>query len=255
MTSRLREKLENGQRPVMVSLHTAGMLFTETVGHQDLDAVMLDMQHGAFDYAGAYGMLTALGGTGATPVVRVEWNDPATIMKVLDAGAQGIVCPLVETAEEAARFVAACRYPPEGIRSIGPNRAGLAPGYLDGANRDVLTIALVETRRGYESIDQIAATPGLDAVMVGSGDLAASMDGTLRLDSSKPEVVERRRVMIESAHAHGLWAVCATSGRSPQGDFEAGADLVVLSDNSIVKPALKRALADAREWMAVASAA
>ena len=107
---------------------------------------------------------------------------------------------------------------------------------------------------GYENLEAIAATPGLDAIMVGSGDLAASMDGTLKLDKSKPEVIERRDRMIRVAHEHGLWALASASVNSAANPFDSGADFLVISDNSVLVPALRQALATLRQPRPVAVA-
>ena len=138
----------------------------ETMAHQDFDWLCIDMQHGLIDYADAVAMLTAISTTDTIPFVRVPWNDPATIMKVLDAGAYGVVVPLVNTREEADRAVAACRYPPAGIRSAGPIRGRLYGGddYLTGANDEIACIAMIETAEGLTNLDAIASTPGLDAI-------------------------------------------------------------------------------------------
>src|SRR5690606_38044485 len=139
--------------------------------------VCVDMQHGAVDYSDAVGMLQAIHAQGATPIARVPSNDLATIGKVLDAGALGVVVPLVNTAEEAAAAVAACRYPPNGGRSFGPVRASTVIGSRDPRDLEQIVVAvMVETREGLDNVDEIAATPGLDAIYVGPADLALALD-------------------------------------------------------------------------------
>lgn len=149
----------------------------ETVAATGYDYVCVDLQHGAVDYSDSVPMLQAISGQGATPIARVPSNDAATIGKVLDAGALGVVVPLVDNAAEAARAVAACRYPPRGGRSFGPVRAATVTGSRDVADLDQVVVAvMVETREGLRNVDEIAATPGLDAIYVGPADLALALD-------------------------------------------------------------------------------
>jgi 4-hydroxy-2-oxoheptanedioate aldolase len=145
----------------------------EIMGHQGYDAVTVDLQHGMIDFASALAMLQALSATPAVPLVRVADSTPAQIMRVLDAGAYGVICPMVSTPEQARRFVAACRYPPQGIRSFGPARGLLYGGadYPQHANREILTLAMIETREGLANIDAILDTEGLDGVFIGPNDL------------------------------------------------------------------------------------
>ena len=122
-------------------------------------------------------MLQAISQTDTVPVVRVPWNEPATIMKALDLGAYGIIVPLVNTAEDAAKAVAACRYPPVGMRSSGPVRAVHYGGadYVANANDEIVIMAMIETKEGLANLDAICATPGLDAVYIGPADLSFAL--------------------------------------------------------------------------------
>ena len=124
---------------------------------QGWDSLTIDLQHGLIDYQVAVGMLQAISGGPTTPLVRIPWLDPAIIMKLLDAGAYGVICPMINSAEETERFVAACRYPPAGIRSFGPLRARLYAGsdYFKEANRTILAIAMIETHSALEHLDEI----------------------------------------------------------------------------------------------------
>ena len=119
----------------------------ETMAHAGFDWLCLDMQHGVLDYNDVKHMLTAISTSNAIPLVRVPWNEPYEIMKVLDAGAYGVIVPLVNNREEAERAVAACRYPPEGIRSYGPNRVTFysGKGYVRAANSEIACIVMIET--------------------------------------------------------------------------------------------------------------
>lgn len=173
----------------------------EVLAAAGFDYVCADLQHGAVDYPDMVPMLAAVGGAGATPIVRVPVNDPAVIGKVLDAGALGVVVPLVSSAEEAAAAVAACRYPPRGVRSYGPVRASTVLGSRDPRDlEDVVVAVMVETEQGLAQVEQIAATPGLDAIYVGPADLALTLDLPPAYEHEDPrhaDAVERIRAACE----------------------------------------------------------
>lgn len=149
-------------------LHTA-----EIIARMGFDWLCFDLQHGLMSYSHLLALIPAISATAATPLVRVAGNDAAAIGRVLDAGAHGVIVPMVNSAEEAARAVAACRYPPQGTRSCGPMRGIMLDGidYLVSANEEIACIAMIETREGLANVDAIAATPGIDALFVGPMDL------------------------------------------------------------------------------------
>lgn len=170
------------------SAHTA-----EIMARQGYDSLTVDMQHGALDYGAALSMFQAMGGKGVVPLARAPWLDPGAIMKLLDAGAMGIICPMINTPEDAAAFASYLRYPPRGQRSFGPTRAGLAhPGYGVAANDAVLGFAMIETQAGFDNVEAIAATPGIDGLYVGPADLTLGLtQGRLPpgFDRDEPEIV------------------------------------------------------------------
>lgn len=149
----------------------------EVLAHAGFDTLTIDAQHGlATDLTAILPMLQAISTTNTLPLVRVPWNDPATHMRMLDAGAQGIICPMLNTGVETEAFVQACRYPPEGNRSFGPMRAGLRTAdYFRIANEEVVTLAMIETELGYKNVEDIAHTPGLTGLYVGPWDLCLSL--------------------------------------------------------------------------------
>jgi 4-hydroxy-2-oxoheptanedioate aldolase len=151
-------------------------LVAEAATKAGYDYVCVDMQHGLQDYADAFAMLQAVAAGPATPMVRVPSNEPGVIGRVLDAGALAVVIPLVNTPEDAAAAVAACRYPPLGTRSMGPVGAGTrhGPDYYGIANEHVACIPMIETRQAVEQADEILAVPGIDAIYVGPADLSIS---------------------------------------------------------------------------------
>ncbi len=194
MTVNLVRKLWAEDRPVLHGWLSIGSPFTaEIMAAQGYDAISIDLQHGALDYSVALSMMQAMRASGVSIGVRVPWLDPAIIMKALDAGALNIICPMINTAEEAAEFVSYLRYPPLGQRSFGPTRASLAmPGYGLAMNDEVVALAMIETAEGTANLEEIAATPGLDGIYVGPADLALGMqEGRLApgFDREEPEMV------------------------------------------------------------------
>ena len=155
-----------------------GDAFTaETMAHVGFDWLCIDMQHGLLDYQDVKVMLPAISTTQTVPFVRVPWNEPAAIMKALDAGAYGVIVPLINNRAEAEKAVAACRYPPVGIRSFGPVRAAMYGGknYAEEANSEIACIAMIETKEGLDNLEDIAATQGLDAIYIGPSDLGYAL--------------------------------------------------------------------------------
>ena len=173
----LRQKLAAGSKLISGWVNSANPLVVEAMASAGFDAVTLDMQHGEFNVANIMTAIQAIDTTGAVPLVRVPWNHPPDIMKALDFGAQGVICPLIETPEAAAAFVAACRYPPLGGRSYGPVRAGIrgGPDYHEYANQMVMTMPMIETKLGLQNLGAILDVPGIDAIFVGPSDLAQSL--------------------------------------------------------------------------------
>ncbi len=149
----------------------------ELMANFDFDWLCVDTQHGLVDYADLCNMLPAISTTDTTPFVRVPWNEPYVIMRALDAGAYGVVVPMINTAEDARRAVAACRYPPEGMRSYGPSRAIIygGPDYGQKANDEIAVILMVETDEGLANVEEIAATPGVDCLFIGPSDLSLAV--------------------------------------------------------------------------------
>ncbi len=159
--NRLKAKWRRGEATVGGWLSIPSTYSAEMMAHQGFDSLCVDMQHGMIDYADAVRMMTAVSTTDTVPIVRVPWNDPAMIMKVLDAGAYGVIVPLVNNRAEAELAVSACRYPPEGIRSNGANRAILYAGadYVAQANREIACLVMIETREALENLDDIMSDP------------------------------------------------------------------------------------------------
>ena len=164
----------------------------EMMSMNDFDSITIDMQHGLVDYQIALNMLQVISCSGKTPMVRVPWNEPGIIMKSLDAGALGIICPMINTPEDAINFVGATRYAPVGFRSSGPTRALMVhgPNYHDEANEKIISFAMIETVEALDNVEKIAATDGLTGIYVGPSDLSISMGFKPGLDRIEPEMID-----------------------------------------------------------------
>ena len=172
-----KEKWARGEVTFGAWLSIPSSFSAEVMAHQGFDWVCIDMQHGVIDYQVAVTMLQAIGSTDTIPFVRVPWNEFGIIGKVLDAGALGVIIPMVNSVAEARAAVAACRYFPLGSRSFGPTRASYYAGtdYFLGANQQVACIPMIETKQAVERLDDILAVPGIDAVYVGPADLSITL--------------------------------------------------------------------------------
>lgn len=175
--SSLKARLAAGEALLGAWCMIPGALTAEALGRAGFDWVLIDLQHGGMDYETAVEMIRAVDLGGATPIVRAPWNDPGVIGRLLDAGALGVVIPMIQTAEDARRAVEACLYPPAGRRSFGPVRVGLrdGPGYFAQANGRVLVIPMIETAEALAEVEAIARTPGVDALFVGPFDLSIAL--------------------------------------------------------------------------------
>ena len=207
--NRLKQLWAEG-RPTINGWLSIGNPFTaEIMAAQGYDSLSIDAQHGALDYTSVLPMLQAMRASGVVPMVRVPWLEAGIIMKMLDAGAYGIICPMINTPEEAAAFVRYVRYPPLGERSFGPTRANFAagPNYAAEANDEILALAMVETAEAMRNLDDIAATPGLDGIYIGPADLTFSLHrGRLApgLDREEPEMIEALKAILAACRKAGI---------------------------------------------------
>jgi len=208
----------------------------EVMAHQGFDSLAIDMQHGVVDDLAAITMLQAISTTPVVPLARAAWNDPAHLMKMLDAGVYGVICPMINTRAQAEDLVRSCKYPPRGIRSFGPTRAALyaGEGYAERANDELLVMPMIETAEALENVDEIAATPGVDGVYVGPADLSLSLGGEPRIDHTDPRLVDAQRTVVAACRRHGVVAGIHTGSAEYAGRMiEEGYRLVtVVSDSS-----------------------
>jgi 4-hydroxy-2-oxoheptanedioate aldolase len=206
--NRLREIWASGKAAANCWLTLPGALAAEMLAHQGWDSLTVDLQHGHSDFNAMCAMFTAISTTPTVPLVRVPWNDPGAVMQALDAGAYGVICPYVETVEDATRFVGACRYAPLGYRSVGPKRGLLygGPDYIERANETVLAIAQIESAAGLENAAAIAAVPGLDMLYVGPADLGIALGRPPRQNTDDPVVMAAVDRILAAAKGAGRFA-------------------------------------------------
>ncbi len=180
----------------------------ELMAHQGWDTLTIDMQHGVIDYPAMLAMLQAMSATPTMPVVRVPWLEPSIVMKTLDAGAQAIICPMVNTRDDAQRLVAYSRYAPQGTRSFGPIRAGMVHGadYASQANQNIVVFAMIETAQALDNLDAICSVEGLDAVYIGPSDLSLALGCKPVFDDVDAPVARAIEHILARAQAHGLRA-------------------------------------------------
>ncbi|MHC4201588.1 MAG: HpcH/HpaI aldolase family protein, partial [Planctomycetota bacterium] len=192
MENLLRARLARGEVTFGPIVVMPSPEVAEAMALAGFDWVWIDAEHGPIDVTTCQRMLQAVARAPATPLVRVADNDPAAIKTVLDAGAHGIVVPMVNSADEARRAVSACRYPPDGIRGLAAGRAqgyGVEfEDYVATANREIQVIVQIETREAVDAVDEIADVPGIDVIFVGCYDLSASLGHTADVDH--PEVLD-----------------------------------------------------------------
>lgn len=248
--NRLRQLLESGTPTVSGWLSIDSPYLAEVLSYAGYDAVTVDLQHGMYGLGSAVGLLQAVSAGPAVPMARCPSHDVATIGKLLDAGAYGIICPGVDTAEQARAFVSACRYPPVGERSFGPSRGLLYGGtdYVEHADHTVLTWAMIESITALEDLDAILSTPGLDGVYVGPNDLALSLGEVPGQNELPPRTAAALERVAAAAHEAGRWAgvFCADPHVARQ-MIEAGYGLVTPgNDVGLIRQAAAERIAIAR---------
>lgn len=210
----LKQHLRSGGKAVNGWCSIPSAVTAEMVARAGFDTVSIDLQHGLIDYQMALSMLPAVDGLGLPTLCRVPWNEPGIIMKALDAGFTGIICPMINTRAEAERFAGACRYAPAGTRSFGPTRASLVHGadYARAANGFVTTFAMIETAEAMGNLDAILAVEDIDAVYIGPADLGLSLG---HVPTLLPEAPVRQAIAMIRDKALAAGKVAAIHCGSP----------------------------------------
>ncbi len=209
MANKLKQIWQSGGAALNGWLAIPNGFSAETLAQAGWDSVTVDMQHGVQDYLSAVTCFQAIQPHGVLPMVRVPWNEPGIVGKVLDAGAYGVIAPMINTEAQARAFVAACRYPPAGARSNGPIRAGIygaSTGYQKTANEEVLCIPMIETAEALSNLDAILDVPGIDAIYVGPSDLGFSLGLIPILDREEPQIIEIYERLIRETSKRGIAA-------------------------------------------------
>ncbi len=245
----LKQHLRSGGKAVNGWCSIPSSATAEMIARSGFDTVSIDLQHGLIDYQMALGMLQAVDGLGLPTLCRVPWNEPGIIMKALDAGFTGIICPMINTRAEAERLAATCRYAPRGNRSFGPTRAAQVHGadYARTANDFITTFAMIETAEAIENLDAILSVEGIDAVYIGPADLGLSLGYAPTL---LPEAAVREAIVTIRDRALAVGKVAAIHCGSPAMVREMLNDgfglATLLTDARIFVNALATASAEAR---------
>ncbi|MGI9522679.1 MAG: HpcH/HpaI aldolase family protein [Hyphomicrobiaceae bacterium] len=204
--NKLRSAWKSGANTINGWLGLPNTMSAEVVARAGFDSVTIDMQHGCVPFESVVPMFQAICNTDAVPMIRVPWNEPGIIMRVLDAGAYGVICPMINTVEEARALVSACRYPPLGARSNGPFRASFYAGsdYVKHANDEILVFAMIETETAISNLQEILKVEGLDGVYVGPADLGLSLGEEATLAPTSQKVLDGIKKIADLTNAAGL---------------------------------------------------
>ncbi len=240
----------DGMPPLGTWIMSASPIIAEAMGHAGYDWILVDMEHSPIDLAQTTAIMQALSGTPAEVVVRVPWNDPVTVKRVMDAGARSIMFPFIQSVEEARAAVAATRYPPQGTRGVAAmhraSRFGTVPDYLARANDQVAVVLQLETPEAVALLPEIASLDGVDAIFIGPGDLSGGMG--LLGQIKHADVQAALRDGAQAARKAGI--ACGIVGADPatvRSYVEMGFSYVAIaSDLGLVMGAAKATIRDIR---------
>ena len=252
MANKIKEIWQSGGAVINGWLAIPSGFAAEFMARAGWDSVTVDLQHGVQDYMSMVHCFQAMQPHPVMPMVRVPWNEPGILGKVLDAGAMGVICPMISTPAQAKAFVDACRYPPDGLRSNGPIRAAVYGGgttYQQTANADTIRLPMIETREAVSNLEAILDVPGVDAVYIGPSDLGFSHGLIPILDREEPEILRIYDQVIEQTGKRGQAAGvhCMTAAYAKRA-IGMGFKLVTISnDVGHMLDAAKRAVAETRE--------
>jgi 2-keto-3-deoxy-L-rhamnonate aldolase RhmA len=237
MENKIKSLLKQGKPTAGAWLQLTSPFSAEIMARAGFDWLIVDMEHAPGDFLNLASQLQAIGGTDCVPFVRAPWNDPVAIKRILDTGVLGVLIPYVNSAEEARNAVAACKYPPEGIRGLaGSPRAAYfgqnSMDYLKDANEEILVIIAVETGEAIANLDEILAVDGLDGIFIGPMDLATSM-GYFG-DPSHPEVQQAIATVEEKTLKAGKYlGTVGGSWEQARKKYDKGYQLLMLMSDSV----------------------
>ncbi len=238
MANKVKEAWKAGRAVVNGWLAIPNAFGAEMFAQAGWDSVTVDMQHGVQDYLSCVSCFQGMQrAPDVLPMVRVPWNEPGIIGKVLDAGAYGVICPMVNTEAEARALVQYSKYPPMGTRSNGPIRAGVygeAGGYQKTANDEILVIPMIETQTALDNLEAILDVPGIDAIYVGPSDLGLSLGMPAILDREEPEILKIYERLIKETSKRGIAAGLHNSSPAyAKRMIEMGFKLVTVGGNEV----------------------
>lgn len=250
MVEPLKERWKRDEVTLGAWCFMPGGLNAEIMAHSGFDWTLVDMQHGVMGYETAVEMIRAIDLAGITPVVRVPWNEPGIVGRMLDAGAMSIIAPMIQSAQECRALVQACRYPPHGGRSLGPIRVGAhqGPGYVPTANDKVSVIPMIETVAALEAVEEIAAVPGVDALFVGPFDLSFALGLMPGDNDGEPAFDDALKRVNDAAKANGIATAVMSTPKLAARRVEQGFQMIsVINDSVALGMAAKASLETARQ--------
>ena len=252
MKNPVKQKLKNGQKTIGGFLQTLSPVAAEIMAQAGFDWLIVDLEHAPGDFANLQAQLQAMNGSGVVPFARAPWNDMVAIKRILDTGVMGVLVPYVNTREEAEAAVAACKYPPQGVRGVAgsPRAAGYTGNtmpYLSSANKETIVMIAVETMEAVENLDEILEVDGLDGIFIGPVDLASSM-GYLG-DPGQPEVQEIiARIESRVFASEKFLGTLAATWEKANSCFERGYQwMVVMQDGATLVRASRQAVTRFRD--------
>lgn len=235
--NRCKKKMLAGEPALAAWLSMGSPIAAEIVANAGYDAVVIDHEHGPGDLLNAVGLMQAAAGSGATPMMRVPWNDMVYIKRALDIGVMGIIVPYVQNAAEAEAAVAACRYPTIGVRGVAPHAARCSrwgarlKDYLDAMPDNLLIACQIETEEAVGNIAEIADVDGVDMLFLGPSDVSASVGHMLRLgEPAVTDLIERAESEMRATGK--LLGTVSRPGKSVNWTFEQGYDMVIAGSDA-----------------------
>lgn len=242
MMNLVKQKLQQGQKTVGGFLQTLSPVAAEIMSQSGFDWLIVDLEHAPGDFANLQSQLQAMNGSAVIPFARAPWNNEVAIKRILDTGVLGVLIPYVNTRAEAEAAVAACKYPPEGVRGVAgsPRAAGYtrnAMSYLNSANAEIIVMIAVETAEAVDNLDEILSVAGLDGIFIGPMDLASSM-GHLG-NPTHPEAQEQIAIIENKVLASDKFlGTVATTADKAKVCFDKGYQwLIVMQDGAALRAA------------------
>ena len=245
-TNTVKEKLARGEPSIGSWISTGSPIVAEIMAHAGFDWLTVDMEHNAIDLENLQACFHAIGTTSTIPFVRVPWQDPQILKRVLDIGAYGVVVPNIHNPEEASLAVQACRYPPEGFRGVGSLRGQLygGPDYYEKANEEIVVVLMIEDVEAVLRIDEICQVPGVDVLFIGPNDLASSLGLPLGLDNRHPDHRAAVTKVLETGRRFHIpvGIHCATAEEARRRIAEGFLWLAIVSDARFLTGAVRASL-------------